>query len=628
MVINDDFTCKQNSSPHKNFALVKNIYSASPLDRIASFIIDYFIILSPLITLFTAPFKKQLGLSGLVYGEIDSQIIYLNILVIIFLLSFLYNLLFTYFLGSTLGQLFLGLKVGTIIKNNKLGVFEVFVRSAVYNFSLLLLGLPFLFSFTHKGRRSIHDLLSDTFVYSIKEKKVSRLAPVFISRSLVSIVSVFIVFGSLLIIQSLISENTTIGSFDSESELCEEVTKAAETWPEQNEVQPKRLSIAMALFAIEEIDKDCLEIESTYVFDSGEEAGLAYLANAFIYADQPSLSDKYLEKVCQLDLNSETCKMASVIDHWAMDRLGQVGEILNNLVTDSVYVNLWKTRFLLSEGLYDQSLATLSKLPKLSILSSFSSINKVKLFWYKEKYEQASLVSDMVYEKENPSESKRLSSWLCFEELEKNCESVESTSCQVVELNSSSEEGYAGLAMLKKLECSQQLQTYYKYNWDPEVFSLINFKLEAEKKDLNDLTGLISTDFTQSRLSYEAISTFLKLNPDVNTQMLSAFEDWTSQLSESFRKTELAGKIMNYLVKEKKYEQALEYGEKFLTKNSSIDYQKNLVVSAYFSHKKLKAKFYFDLVESESKSRAKLNRTIAGTSDFDKVKAIIEKGHK
>ncbi len=621
MVIKSDDSSISVPEKNKNYKFVENFRSAAFLDRVAAFIIDYFIILTPVATLFLAPFKKELGLSALIGAGSNGYIIYVNIAVVLFTLSLFYNFLFTYFFNATLGQIFMKLKVESIIATEKLSLFDSILRSFVFTGSLFLVGLPFLLTLAHKGRRSLHDLVSDTYVFSANKYRKTKINSVIGPR-------VCLVLGGVIMFFALLTAMQTILGFSSEADfsqeiaLCDEVTETLENWPEQSEVQPERLSIAMALYAIEGASKDCLEKEVSYVFESGEEAGLAYLANAFVHADKAEVSDSYLEKVCELDEKSETCMMSKVIDNWATDNLDLVKYTLQRIKGDSVYVNLWKSRFLISEGDYDEAFDVIAALPKIKALSRYTSMNKAKLYWFKGKFEQAKIITDMILEKEIASDSEEIAGWLCFEELEKSCSEQASSSCQFVD-RQTRRGALAGVATLKSLECDGMLTSYHKYDWEPEAKALIGFKLNKEGEPGVNLAQFLGKRYSDQRVPYFAVASFLSNAPEITEELFETIKDHTSGLSMRFEKIKLSNKFLSYLVNNKYYDYAYNFGEKFLEKGSPEEYKKNLVISAYLSGDKESAANYlknFQLGDEPIKS----SRGLASGSQFDFVKKLIE----
>src|SRR5690606_17801897 len=82
---------------------------------------------------------------------------------------------------------------------------------------------------------------------------------------------------------------------------CEEVTAAQSQWPMERGMTPNRVSIALALFAAGIVEEGCLDQEAYFEFQNGDHHELAYLARAFATSEESSLSDQYLDKVCEND---------------------------------------------------------------------------------------------------------------------------------------------------------------------------------------------------------------------------------------------------------------------------------------------------------------------------------------
>jgi len=620
MVIKSDNSDIQISKSNKNYKFIESLRTAPLLDRIAAFIIDYFIILVPVGTLLMAPLKKQLGIAALLGDSSTDYAIYINVCIIVFSLSLFYNFLFTYFFNATLGQIFMRLKVGSIIEGEKVSFFDAITRSLVFTVSLFL-NFIFLLTLTHKAGRSLHGLVSDTYIYSTSKYRKAKLKSVLVSRASFVVGGIIVFFSLITGLQAVLSLNNE-SEFATAENMCEEVDEAMASWPEQSEVQPERLSIAMALYAIEGASKDCLQKEVNYVFDSGEGAGLAYLANAFVHADKAEISDAYLEKVCELDESSETCKMSKVIDGWATDDLDLVKHTLNEINSGSVYVDLWKSRFLISEGDYEDAFDVIARLPKVKSLSRYTSMNKAKLYWFKGKYEQAKIITDMILEKEITSDSDTIAGWLCFEELEKSCSELTSSSCQYVDRQARNG-ALAGLASIKSLECNDMLSSYHKYEWQPEVKALIDYKLNTEGEPGHNLLSFLNNNYADQRISYFAVTSFLQNSPNIDYNLFETIKRHTVDISMPFEKVKLSNLFLEYLVGKEYYDFAYNFGEKLINKDSTQSFKKNLVVSAFLSGDKEGAKEYLETLGIERDSSA-TTRGLASGSKFIEVLNLIE----
>ena len=74
------------------------------------------------------------------------------------------------------------LRVESIIQGEKLSLFDSILRAFLFSLSILFIGLPFLLTLTHKGKRSLHGLVSDTYIYSVSKHKKTQIRSVFVVR--------------------------------------------------------------------------------------------------------------------------------------------------------------------------------------------------------------------------------------------------------------------------------------------------------------------------------------------------------------------------------------------------------------------------------------------------------------
>src|SRR5437868_15209151 len=90
---------------------------------------------------------------------------------------------------------------------------------------------------------------------------------------------------------------------------CEVVSKnMEEESATENEDPHLRLSKAMTLYAAGLADRSCLEAEVEHEMAVQVPVGpITYLAQAFVYADDPETSNSYLDEVCEEAPSSVEC---------------------------------------------------------------------------------------------------------------------------------------------------------------------------------------------------------------------------------------------------------------------------------------------------------------------------------
>ena len=397
---------------------------AHPLDRLAAYLMDIFIILSPVLILLGAPFKRIIGEAILLENTGNLQISVLLYVFTVLLVSFTYKATFTYLYGATLGQLFMSLRVVNIWSPGNPKLKGYLLRSASWVLSHILLGLPFLSVMYDERRRSLHDKVSDTLVLSLKGRTAS--APSVREKVLASLIAVFVVFSVLFQAIPRIKnfyeykEKRKYSHLLShwEGRLCQSVSKAMMD-PEEKE---GRLDIAMALYAAKEIGPSCLKKEVRFAHISGVTSGVAYLANAFIYTESLDLSDTYLLTVCGSFPDSESCQMSQIISIWDEGSLSQINDLFDKMETPkSTYVTVWQIQHLYRSYQYEKAMELLSSMENRKSLAGFIGVQTVQLYWKSSKRVEAIMGAEMFGKVMSEDGRLDLNNWLCFEERRDGC---------------------------------------------------------------------------------------------------------------------------------------------------------------------------------------------------------------
>ncbi len=480
---------------------------ASPADRLAANVIDYFILLWPIVALAVAPFQRSLREGALMSSQwqMSYSLLFGAMTVVLLLLS--YQTFCVWLWGMTVGKRLMGLRVQNIFINEPIRFFQALVRSFFWATSWLMLGVPFFAAFSHDLRRSLHDRISDTIVVTTRrERFVTR--PSLNEKAMVK--GVYSAFGAFCAVifsvvtistlaESLRDDKHTAG-YESENFLCPEVGEAQSDWPKENGVEATRLSVAMSLFAAGVVERKCLQNEVEFLFLAGEESALVYLAKSFVYSDQPELSEKYLEKVCALDDNSHECRLSDIVrDISVEDWPAATKKFQENADNAPVYVLVWGTRQFLDREEFSLAEQFASRIPDLKVLSDFVVPAQAKSLWGLHKINEAKGLETAAYSTLSDSAKLDLSSFMCVEELWLGCEHLKNRSCQNVEgLLSRVEDGLAtlktSLAYLHKWECEAEqgehkkdYATLMSLPFHPDVRSLVSILSENKVDDMSDL---------------------------------------------------------------------------------------------------------------------------------------------
>lgn len=469
MVIRDsDFHFSKSADDEKvHHERAHHLATASPLDRFAAAIIDYVILVMPFVYLIIAPFERAMKESALYSDQLAITLLtsLAALAAVFFVVS--YQAIFIYLWGATVGQRLLGLNTRSIWADDKIKLSQAYLRATIWALSWVLFGVPLLALFSNRLRRPFHDRISDTIVISHRKGR-SVLPPTVYESALVrgivwSFGFAFVVIAAVVLfsaLRSLDQQKDLISSLESENVLCESISEAMQDWPDEKSASVDRLSVALALYAANSIDRKCLQAEVEYLHRFDEPSAKLYLAKSFIYADRPELSDKYLERICARFQNSTECKMSRVIQAVAdedWDAMQSQFALLKS--SGQVYPAVWAVRQYLKHEDYKSAEEFLALIPETHELSDFASPARAKILWALDRHEEAVGVESVAYSNMSVESKLDLSSYMCFEKIWSDCAALKTNSCEMFNritktyddvLNST----MASLAYLRVYECN------------------------------------------------------------------------------------------------------------------------------------------------------------------------------
>jgi uncharacterized RDD family membrane protein YckC/tetratricopeptide (TPR) repeat protein len=396
---------------------------AHPVDRLAAFFVD-FGISACLLFLASTPFKRKIMIFDLSdQAELVDLWILFSFLTLV-IVGTSYQALFLRFFGGTPGKLLFGLRVVDFWSGSKPSLKDAYLRSFVWWFNTALFFVPHLGVISNKNRRPMHDRLGDTVVVSINGRAASYPS---IRESLVAQSLTALVLGIVCAVVATEAFRLSTkysferGLFDQVSDefrKCELVSEAQDRWPEE----ATRLEIAISLHAASLVDDECLDKEAQTSFMGGREVELSYLARAFVVSGQPSLSDSYLEKTCEVAPTSGACKFSEIIVLWTEKKWDEATEKFNQIIGESpVYVKVWAVKHFerIEDYAYEQEL--LDHLWAYEPLAKFVNSHLISAFWGQGKREQARVAYRSVLNTLEEDERIGLSSWFCLQELKTSC---------------------------------------------------------------------------------------------------------------------------------------------------------------------------------------------------------------
>lgn len=607
---------------------------AAPLDRIAAAVVDVFVVLSPVIAVAIAPYRRNLMTSVLINDQSHFTNSITNVIMIAFVFTLFYLMLMTWRFGATLGMMFMRIRIANIYSGGRPDLYHSFLRSLVWIVNLLLLGLPHISVFSNRHRRSLHDRISDTVVLCKFTRGVG--SPTLMEHSLSRgvFVGILAFILPLLVARMVELRDLAVGEFyamEQEGEkgpVCMSVEEVLKDWSATNDKDDRRLEAAMALYAAGSIDEGCLSRESDKLFRTRRESPLSYFAKAFIYLDNPEVSNDYLDIVCQRWPSSDACIMTQLVEKWSENDPEGVDELLAQ-VSDRGhdYVNVWATRQLLSSGRFKLAGDYLDRVRPNKSLSKFIAFSKVKILWGNKDHDQARNVATVSYSSLDHQDRLAIAGWLCHQEMVQGCGLARQGSCELA---------------FKSLRDSKDLSIYYPETMlamadyktcHPEIsWSYKDIAARIESKALRKYFAAI--EYIQNKKSFEKVEILSALIGDLgydsnlrydsqrrlilNTEKLEDVEKVVADWHENSGGQEwenLGVALFNRLMQFKDYQNSLIVGEKLLALDHEGEGLRQGVVLASYKLGLIQKswKLYKKYFKGRSFSQ---QRRLASASDF------------
>jgi uncharacterized RDD family membrane protein YckC len=408
-----------------SLATRKDFTLATPIDRVAAILTDT-IILTILTSLLLSPIRRQVMLAQIT-DEVPSYFMWIFLGAGVFCLTaILYQTLFIWWKGATPGKLLFQIRVISIWQK-KITFHTALIRTITWWMSSLAFFIPHLSVLSNRQRRPIHDRLADTIVISIGRRKAG--APSVTELLLVRSVHAFL-FGTLVLFvlwetvyqfQSLAWQEY-LSDAEHSDQICLSVSDAMEVWPLEDNKEPSRLSVALALYTVENIDEECLDVEAERAFREGSNLELAYLARSFVHTDDADISDQYLEKVCDENKNSDACLLSRIVEYWSEQDWEASSNLLGILPKSTkVFLKLWAVKHYERIKQFAKEQEIIESLWPNPAIASFIGVHRVVSLWGLYERNSARLAFDMFAENAEPDRVLSLAQWLCFQETENQC---------------------------------------------------------------------------------------------------------------------------------------------------------------------------------------------------------------
>jgi len=409
---------------------------ARPLDRLAAAIVDVFVLLIPAFVLISAPLKRLMTASFILGAESDFAGMLLITVVIGVVLIVAYQTLSHYFFGATLGKMLFDLRVRSVFAEERLGFVACLGRSFIWIVETLCLGLPMLSVFANRHRRPLHDRICDTCVISTLNSGVvspNRWERGMV-RGLFAAVILFMVMLGALQVRGLLdrmkADHSLAAIIEREENDCEAVSRAVN---EESDGEHDRLEVAMSLYAAGLAERTCLEAEiEREVSHQTAAAGITYLAQAFVNADDAEVSNSYLDQVCEEAPNTVECAMSKVVNKWSSEDWSGVESLLGSADKGSGYLEVWAVRHYMKQANYAKAIAFLDTLTDHHELADFSLVQRVKALYNSYQEVEAEVALAQALPSLQKEDGEDISAWMCAQQLQNGCGALEKMACRDV----------------------------------------------------------------------------------------------------------------------------------------------------------------------------------------------------
>ncbi len=556
------------------------VHIAHPLDRLGAVFVDLSLVLAPLFLFLVSPFRRLFMVALIVDNQegLIKAILWMLFFGVLLLIT--YQSMGHYLYGKTIGKWVFGLKVQSIEGSERLTFLQSFLRSWIWVIEVILVA-PWLSIFSHPRRRLLHDRLSDTIVLTVKTasslpQPVERNFILWVQSAFWGAVAVVVVstvtsIGTQMGISSVIKGGMAGLTSCLPDDLGGEVFSSQELDPEGDDQLDSWLDRLMALYSAGLIPKTCLgeEIEKS-AGTIKNPPPLYYLAQSFVFEDQEQVSNEYLERVCTL-AQDEACTMAKIVQAWSdKDKVAIRRHFASLANSKSVSAQVWRLKESMRIGDWSAARRSLDALKDTVELSSFHSVQTVKLnYLSKDQNEyQASLQAVSALLTGDIADD--LNRWVCAQSLELGCDHRELGPCQDFRSKLPSEGGaqtaevFTLAAKLSVCEDSQE-------NVASMIALVDNKELQRlgraiQHKSLNDISKAIGAleplvDSENKSIRLAARSLWLNLGAPLSREILEA---WSNEIGDLARDDEFRGMtlaLFEHAFVNRQFIKAWGYGE-------------------------------------------------------------------
>ena len=391
---------------------------AQPLDRLAAFVIDGLVILTPLVVLSLAPMKRLMVESLLLHEDSAFSVLLFAMILIGVVLVVTYQTVLVASRGTTIGKSLLGLRVVDVWTGQKPSRLSAFIRAIGWFIDCALLFIPHLETLTNHKRRPLHDRIAETVVVTDRSKPATTPG-VLESAFVRGVISAFVVFLVTIFVGQI---------FMLLSELRNESVSMNEDCELEVRDDQDRLAVALRDFAAGHIETKCLEKEAADEMQSRHpKMDLVYLAQSFAQSGDADVSNRYLEQVCEANAEGSACLMSKIVEAWSDENWKRVDQFLNfETLPNEPYLQVWALRHYLKQEDFVHAQILTDQLLTEKPLRPFLMAQKVRSLWGLNEKDRARDLASVALTTDEENLKHQVSQFICYEELMDSCENKSS----------------------------------------------------------------------------------------------------------------------------------------------------------------------------------------------------------
>jgi uncharacterized RDD family membrane protein YckC len=510
MVLNDPFAGTATKSNLSQATASTSYALASPQDRLAAVVVDY-LLLIPLMSLALAPLKRIFYVGQMLGDDFYFHFEMFFAVLVVLVVCVAYQTLFVFYKGATPGKMLLKIRVTSIWPGRRITLMEATIRSLIWWFEALLLFIPHLAVSGGHRRRPPHDRLADTIVVTHRWLAVSEPSVVETNFAR-GMMHVALICAAFLVTVNMIevarepkrdisfvaTENAPVDcSVDDDQANPNSHIDSNTDADRSAEDNAKLLEAQLSLFAIGRLPSKCLEAQADRILNLNPDSGMAYLAKAFVFAEDQAKSDTYLDEVCLADRNSESCQFSHIVADWNDGDWKETSASLADLTPHGPeFIRLWAVRHFFKTRDYQRVVDLLETAPDARVYANFVLNHRFKSLWFLNRKQEARLVYQVHQQHLSVDDKLESTHWLCDQELHEGCEGLKSASCQsFLKLTAGREADILtthGLAMtdIKAKMCQQgeqfNFQTSYFENFPDQAREFLKALEMASQQNLQE----------------------------------------------------------------------------------------------------------------------------------------------